>query len=99
MTAAEGYIEAPDGISIMILAAVTRMSACRVTATLLLTPEMRTDTVVRVLQLYSVVSAAMVAMINSSRLRAKKSVLGFLNPLLYSDKARAVFRHVADRVS
>ncbi|THX23417.1 subtilisin-like protein [Aureobasidium pullulans] len=42
------------------------------------------------------VFAAMVALINDIRLRAKRPVLGFLNPLLYSDKAKTVFRDVAD---
>ncbi|KAI4753812.1 hypothetical protein E4T52_13907 [Aureobasidium sp. EXF-3400] len=42
------------------------------------------------------VFAAMIALINDIRLRAKKPVLGFLNPLLYSGKAKGVFRDVAD---
>lgn len=42
------------------------------------------------------VFAAMIALINDIRLRAKKPALGFLNPILYSDKAKTVFRDVAD---
>ena len=42
------------------------------------------------------VFAAMVALINDIRLRTKKPALGFLNPLLYSDKAKGVFHDVAD---
>ncbi|KAF5715838.1 tripeptidyl-peptidase 1 [Fusarium globosum] len=42
------------------------------------------------------VFAAMIALVNDMRLRAKKPVLGFLNPLLYSAKASSVFRDVQD---
>ncbi|KAJ3545486.1 hypothetical protein NM208_g2490 [Fusarium decemcellulare] len=42
------------------------------------------------------VFAAMVALINDMRLRNKKPVLGFLNPLLYSAKTSSAFRDVKD---
>ncbi|KAL0265043.1 hypothetical protein SLS55_001000 [Diplodia seriata] len=42
------------------------------------------------------VFAAMVALLNDLRLRAGKPVLGFLNPLLYSDALKDVYRDVAD---
>ncbi|KAM0437938.1 hypothetical protein ACHAQK_007023 [Fusarium lateritium] len=42
------------------------------------------------------VFAAMIALVNDMRLRAKKPALGFLNTLLYSEKASAVFRDVKD---
>ncbi|VTT63501.1 unnamed protein product [Fusarium fujikuroi] len=42
------------------------------------------------------VFAAMIALVNDMRLRAKKPALGFLNPLLYSAKASSVFRDVKD---
>jgi tripeptidyl-peptidase-1 len=42
------------------------------------------------------VFAAMVALINDMRLREKKPVLGFLNPILYSAKANSAFRDVKD---
>ncbi|KAF5241354.1 hypothetical protein FANTH_9159 [Fusarium anthophilum] len=42
------------------------------------------------------VFAAMIALVNDKRLRAKKPALGFLNPLLYSSKASSVFRDVKD---
>ena len=42
------------------------------------------------------VFAAMIALVNDMRLRAKRPALGFLNPLLYSAKASSVFRDVKD---
>ncbi|KAL1635295.1 hypothetical protein SLS56_001718 [Neofusicoccum ribis] len=42
------------------------------------------------------VFAAMVALLNDLRLRAGKPVLGFLNPLLYSEKAKGVYRDVVE---
>nr|POE73005.1 tripeptidyl-peptidase sed2 [Quercus suber] len=42
------------------------------------------------------VFASMIVLINDLRLRAKKPVLGFLNPLLYAAKAQSAFRDVAD---
>ncbi|KAH7156074.1 tripeptidyl-peptidase sed4 [Dactylonectria macrodidyma] len=42
------------------------------------------------------VFAAMIALINDMRLREKKPVLGFLNPLLYSAKTSSAFRDVKD---
>ncbi|KAH6986891.1 tripeptidyl-peptidase 1 [Ilyonectria destructans] len=42
------------------------------------------------------VFAAMVALINDMRLREKKPVLGFLNPMLYSAKTNSAFRDVKD---
>lgn len=42
------------------------------------------------------VFAAMVALLNDLRLRAGKPVLGFLNPLLYSDALKDVYRDVAE---
>jgi tripeptidyl-peptidase-1 len=40
------------------------------------------------------VVAAMVALVNDARMRAGKPSLGWLNPLLYSDKVRGVLRDV-----
>jgi tripeptidyl-peptidase-1 len=40
------------------------------------------------------VVAAMVALVNDARMRAGKPSLGWLNPLLYADKVRAVLRDV-----
>ncbi|KAF9631675.1 putative tripeptidyl-peptidase 1 protein [Lasiodiplodia theobromae] len=42
------------------------------------------------------VFAAMVALLNDLRLRAGKPPLGFLNPLLYSDALKDVYRDVAE---
>lgn len=42
------------------------------------------------------VFAAMIALINDIRLCAGKPVLGFLNPMLYAQKAAGVYRDVAD---
>lgn len=42
------------------------------------------------------VFASMIALINDIRLRAKKPVLGFLNPLLYAAKAQSVYKDIAD---
>lgn len=42
------------------------------------------------------VFAAMVALLNDLRLRAGKPVLGFLNPLLYSEGLRGAFRDVTE---